>query len=323
MLSIQPGRGAFIMRHLTSPIGVFAITCTLLASAGPAEAATHTWVSRTGINSGTCPITAPCNTFNYALTQTVAGGVISVLTSGDYASFTIDKSINIVAEGVEATILSTGTAGITVNAPGSVVVLRGLSIQPSNASAQDGIRFFAGAALHVYNCSIRKNTNGIRFSPASGTSELSVADSTITDTTGTGFYIIPSGSGSAKLMIDRVRVSNPGSIAIYVYAGSTTGSINGTVRDSVAEGGGSSGVYVVDSGGETSTVMIDRSAFVNNAGYGAIAFGAAATIRIGDSVVTGNSTGLYAGAGGVVASYGTNKVNGNTIDGTPTSVPYK
>jgi hypothetical protein len=315
--------GAFIMRHLTSPIGVFAIVCALLANAGPARAATHTWVSATGTNTGLCPATAPCRTLQYALTQTVAGGVISVLSSGDYASVTIDKSINIVAEGVEATILFLpGGPGIVVNAPGGVVVLRGLTIQPSS-TANIGISFVAGTALHVYNCFIRKTNTGIKFSPASGTSELSVADSTITGATSHGLFIFPTGSGSAKVMIDRVRVNGSASVrGIYVYGGST-GSINGTVRDSVLEGG-NYGVHVVENNSGTSNVMIDRSALVHNTGYGAVASGAGATIRIGDSVVTGNNIGLYAVGGGVVASYGTNKVNSNNSDGTPlTPVDYK
>jgi hypothetical protein len=39
--------------------------------AAPAEATSaRTWVSSSGSNSGTCPITAPCATFAYAITQT-------------------------------------------------------------------------------------------------------------------------------------------------------------------------------------------------------------------------------------------------------------
>jgi hypothetical protein len=65
-------------------------------------------------------------------------------------------------------------------------------------------------------------------------------------------------------------------------------------------------------------VTVDRSASVNN-GNGIVANGAGATIRIGNSTVTGNINGLFAN-GGAIASYGTNKVNGNTAaNGDPTS----
>ena len=64
--------------------------------------------------------------------------------------------------------------------------------------------------------------------------------------------------------------------------------------------------------------MIDRSASVNNGGAGILS--SFATIRIGDSTVSGNSTGLATvknSVVGVIASYGTNKVDGNNVDGVP------
>ena len=48
--------------------------------------------------------------------------------------------------------------------------------------------------------------------------------------------------------------------------------------------------------------------------------GVGARIRIGDSTVSGNFGGLAKDNGGVIDSYGTNKVNGNGFDGVPTSV---
>ena len=44
----------------------------------------------------------------------------------------------------------------------------------------------------------------------------------------------------------------------------TTGSINATVRDSVSAGHGSQGIFAVEAGAGTTTVMIDRRAAVNN-----------------------------------------------------------
>jgi hypothetical protein len=48
-------------------------------SAVPAHAATRTFVSGTGTDSGTCGRATPCRTFAFALTQTAAGGEIDVL----------------------------------------------------------------------------------------------------------------------------------------------------------------------------------------------------------------------------------------------------
>ena len=51
---------------------------------------------------------------------------------------------------------------------GAVISLRGLTID-MRGTANDGIGFVSGGALHVQNCVIRKAENGILFLPASGT----------------------------------------------------------------------------------------------------------------------------------------------------------
>jgi hypothetical protein len=98
---------------------------------------------------------------------------------------------------------------------------------------------------------------------------------------------------------------------------STTGSIRATVRDSVMAGNAGMGVVVNEIARGTTTVMIDRSAMVNNGFEGIIADGGAVS-RIGDSKVTGNVTGLGTAGAGQIISYQTNKIDGNGTDGTPT-----
>jgi hypothetical protein len=310
------------MRRLSLPIGIFAIACGLLANAAPAWAAPATWVSGTGTNAGNCPITAPCKTFQFAHGRTNAGGTINVLSAGSFGPLTITKSISIVAEGVEAAILSgVSAAGIIVNGSGIVVSLRGLTID-LRGTFNHGIDFRSGAALHVHTCVIRRTHVGIRFAPASGISKLHVADSVIADTSSHGIFVVPTGSGGAKAALDRVRVENASTTGIAVDGTTTTGSINATVRDSLSAGNGSSGIRADEGGGGsgTTTVMVDRSASVNNVtGIRALG-GVGARIRIGDSTVSGNFGGLAKDNGGVIDSYGTNKVNGNGFDGVPTSV---
>jgi hypothetical protein len=157
---------SFIMRHFSLPIGILAIACGLLAGATTAQAVPETWVSRTGSDGGTCPITAPCKTFQAAFFQTTTGGTINVLTSGNFGPVAITKSISIVAQGVEA-VISTAAGGAAIRVlagAADIVSLRGLTI---DVSGSQGISFVSGAALHVQNCVIRKTTNGINFAPAS------------------------------------------------------------------------------------------------------------------------------------------------------------
>lgn len=302
------------MRYGSLPIGIVAIACGLLANAAPAQAAIETWVSGRGTDAGTCPIASPCRTFAYAHGQTSAGGAINVLAAGSFGPLTISKSISIVADGVEALITASNSgAAIIVQAnPGNVVSLRGLTIEVSGAK---GISFVSGAALHVQNSVIRRAVNGIVFAPATGASELHVSDSVIASTALAGIYVNPTGTGGAKVVLNRVRVGGSG----VAFDGSvTTGSIKATVSHSVIAGTSGSGILAVESGSGTTNVMVDHTVSANNS-TGIKAQGAGATIRIGDSTVAGNATGLETGGGGTIASYGNNKVNGNGNDGAPTS----
>ena len=308
------------MRHRSLPIGIVAIACGLLANATPSRAAAETWVSGTGVNSGSCPITAPCRSFDFAHGQTNPGGTINVLSAGNFGAVTITKSISIVADGVEAAIHGGGAIGAAIKieaGDGDIVSLRGLTID-LRGSSNDGISFRSGAALHVHNSVIRRSVAGIYFAPTSGTSELYVADSVIADSREFGIFFNPQLSHGARAMLDRVRVENAASHGISISGGATTGAITATVRDSVSAGNGGTGIAAFESGSGTIAIMVHRSASVNN-GFGIIASGAGATVRIGDSTVTGNGTGLLAQSSGVIVSYGTNKVNGNDTDGAPNS----
>lgn len=311
------------MRFIAFPIGMLAAVCGLLATAAPVwAAAAETWVSGTGSNEGTCPFTAPCRTFAFAHGVTNNGGSINVLSSGNFGPVKINRSISIVADGVAAVIntgLPGGAAIIVEAAADRIVSLRGLTID-LHGTANTGISFVSGAALHVQNCVIRRSINGIGFFPASGTSELTVADSAIADTSLYGILVRPTGNGGAKVVLDRVRVENAGAGIVFTGS-STSGSITATVRDSVAAGSNTgAGIFASEGGSGTTVVMIDRTASVNNFD-GIAAVGAGAIIRIGDSTVSGNATGLNPVSGGTIESFGTNKVRGNTTDGAPTGLP--
>ena len=53
---------------------ILGATFALLLHTAPAQAAPRTWVSSAGTDTGTCPRTAPCATFNFAHGVTDAGG---------------------------------------------------------------------------------------------------------------------------------------------------------------------------------------------------------------------------------------------------------
>jgi hypothetical protein len=312
------------MRHLSLPIGIFAVTCVLLANATPARATSYqTWVSGTGSDAGACPIAAPCRTFVFAFGLTNAGGVIHVVSPGDFGPLTINKSISIVAEATEAGIYSAAAgAAIRISAANIEVSLRGLTIDLFGSAGNAGIAYLRGKALHISNCAIRGTSNGIRFAPNLGANQLFVSDTVITKTVGDGLAVAPISGASAKVTLDRVLVEGAGGNGI-AFAG-ITGGINATVRESVSSGSAGSGITATGNVGSPLNVMIDRSASVNNGNTGIVSD--SAQIRIGDSTVSGNNLGLSAVNGGTILSFVTNKINANFTggDGAPTgTLPYK
>src|SRR6188474_2194313 len=105
------------------------VAATLALLAGQTEAqATRTWVSGVGDDVNPCSRTAPCKTFAGAISKTAAGGEINIIDPGGYGAVTITKSMTIDGGGSFASILSSMTNGVIINAPGAVVILRNLNI---------------------------------------------------------------------------------------------------------------------------------------------------------------------------------------------------
>lgn len=122
-----------------------------------------TWVSSTGTDSGSCQLSAPCKTFAYAISETIAGGEIDVKDSGAYGPFTITKSITIVADGVVASV---GGSGIVIDpGPISPVVLRGLTINVHSTN-QDDLTIGASAIVILDHDIIQGARYGIKTQPA-------------------------------------------------------------------------------------------------------------------------------------------------------------
>src|SRR5579863_9921926 len=101
----------------------------LLFAASLSATSAHTWVSATGSDStGTGTTAKPYATFQTAMNNTTAGGLISVMGPGDYGPVSVIQSVTIDGTG-GGSISFTGSEGIFVN-PGAAasVVLRNLTI---------------------------------------------------------------------------------------------------------------------------------------------------------------------------------------------------
>ena len=294
--------------HVASAQAQLVRTCVSMAKGSDANAASS------------CHCTTPCRTFATAHNNTLSDGEITVLDPGDYGGLTITKSISINNDsGGEASVtVSENTTGIIVNAPATGYVnLRGITIQGVGAGGT-GLRFNTGFALTLTNCVIRNHTGaGIDFHP-SGNSNLSVSNTLVADNGGSGIFVQPAGGSdvTVKAVFNRVEAYNNSTQGINVNGLSTTGRVNATVADSVAAGNGTVGFFVISDAGRAATsLMVVRSVAANN-GFGLAAQGVPATLRVGQSTVTGNTTTFFTLGGAGLSSYGDNNIAGNG-DGDP------
>src|SRR6266571_930317 len=268
--------------------GSFASGRAPAAAHRAAALAQRTFVSAaTGNDANPCTRTAPCRNFAAAIAQTSSGGEVVVLDSGGYGTVTITQAVSIVApDGVYAGISVFAGTGITVNAGASdVVTIRGLTLNGLGGS--DGIDYFSGAALSVQD-SVFKNFAVYSINAATGASaDLFVEDSLVTRSNNIGIYIQTS-AGKIRGTIDRCRVENGASNAVFAGPNS-----NVLIRDSVASGNASVGFWAADS---TAQVDVENSLTTHN-GWGLVSYGG---MRVSQTTVEENSLGLLAVGGTMV-----------------------
>ena len=288
--------------------------------------ATRTWVSGVGDDVNPCSRTAPCKTFAGAISKTAAGGEISALDPGGFGGVTITKAITIDGGGGQvASALVAGTNAFVINAGASDdVIIRNVRFQglsDSGSPGLNGIRFIAGKSLTVEHCDIQNFGNsGIDFEPNSGLAALHVAESSITNTNRGnvsfgGILVKPTGGASANVEINTVQFA---ANANGVFADGTGGggAMNINVRDSAVSNSSNCGIVAATSGPGVQ-VTVDHTAILFSANVGIAASGGAATIRIGNSTVAHNVTGVSALNGSTIESFKNNQIASNLNDGTP------
>jgi len=315
-----------MQRFSHSLAGASALAFVLTIGSAQAVTSTdHTWVSSTGTGTA-CTRAAPCADFATAYAATNAGGVISVLDSGDYGLLVITKSLSVQAETVDGgTVFVTGgPVSITVNVAASDVV----SIEGLHLTDADGISMDGAGSLFIRNCLIRNGHGvgspsptfpgyGIRIDPNS-LSKVVISDTTVENNGssfgGAGVWITPRTGGSAQVTLNRV-IAEGNQFGIAVDGSNSTAGINVTITDSVAASNNQDGIVATTSaGGAPIGVMVKNSKSTNNA-IGIRSIGPNVTVRVDGSTITGNGTGLAFVAGGELWSYRNNSVDANGTDG--------
>lgn len=292
----------------------------------PAQAISRTWVASNGAGA-TCTRAAPCATFQAAHDATDAGGEINCVDPGEYGRIDITKSITIDCTGTFAAIsASGGLTSVFIDAAGAVVALRGLSID-GLGTGNIGVAMVNGSALHIENCRIAGHRGGtgvgIRFVPPAGaTGKLYVSDSVIADNglaaSGGGIVARPTGTGAARVVLNRVQVHN-NTYGIFGDGTAGTGLIAMQVRDSESSGNVFNGITAfTGAASATTSLVVERTASTLNGGIGIAAQGSNAFILLADSTVISNGTGLSASGGGAIFTYQDNHRTGNVTEGAAT-----
>ena len=307
-----------------------------LLGAAPAHAAFVTFASGDGDDGLACtsPETA-CRQIGGAtgaLSKTDPGGVVHVLP-GEYNAFEIPQnlSVGIIAEGGLASVLNGsvpipggGEASILINNvnSGAVVRIRGLQIESFGAPiAVVGNE----TTLHVERCVLAPlaGFNGIDFR-GSGTlvARLFVSDTIISRQVGirnaTGIQIRPTASAGVSAVLDNVRIEDLGA-GVVIDSRATTGNNTVVIRNSTVSGNASFGIYAAESGGGATNVTVEGSTSAGNGTFGIGSNGANSFVRVRNSTVTGNGTGLQIAGSGKLISVGGNVVRANTANGAFTA----
>ena len=311
---------------------IIAAALVLLHGAPAWAAPSRVWVANFGADSAQCgSIAAPCLGFQQAHDNVAAGGDISVLTPVEFASvLSISKAVSVTNDGVGDASISNGVPVQVIAGAGDVVGLRGLVLDGHGFGGEVGLLIMQASAVHVQNCVIRNfesrvNGFGVVLFP-SGNTRLFVSDTIVYNNgniAGSGGILITKiQGGSGSVVLDRVHLEN-NVVGVFVDGSSGTGNgFHVVIRDSVVSGNASDGILAKSADGKAPAfVVVERTSAVNNGGVGVHADGPHATILLNDNTITRNGTGISAGNGGQLISYGNNRNNNNVgPEGVPTGL---
>ena len=307
------------MNKFRFTINALAIAIFTFAFASMAQAqATRTWVSGVGDDANPCSRTAPCKTFAGAISKTAAGGEISVLDPGGFGAVTATKSITLNGTGTLAGILSAGTFGVQVNDSGgatpgtATVILRDISINGAGTGTF-GVRVLSGKTVMVDHCWIYgiNSATGRGIDVAvGGTLNLKVINRVIENITEDGIHLNSTG-GQVNAMINNTEIMNCAGDGIDAAS-----NVRGAVSNSriFLDGNG------IRTTGTNSLFNLD-DLFIDQVGIALQASNTSA-IRISDSIIAQNATGISLN-GGTIESFQGNSLIGNTTPGSFSATTQK
>jgi hypothetical protein len=288
----------------------------MVSTAMPTQAQNiRSWVSSDGNDSNACSRSAPCATFGGALLKTSIEGEINCVDAGSFGgTLAVTKSVTINCHEISASILNPST-GISVlfdsfADPIKTVRLRNINVSGVGVGSI-GIQITGGASVSggtviIEDCVIEGHSTGNGRGiddQRSGGGKLIIANTIIRNNRGAAISVLPNGgSSNIQVLLDSVRAYNNG----------TGGQFGNLTR-----------------------VMIDQSVFAANTGAGILTV-SGAIVEVDRSTISHNSNGVQANgglitlsnsniklntsqgvniSGGIVNSFGNNRINNNASPG--------
>jgi hypothetical protein len=312
--------------------GFALLSATALVASAPAQAQngtlTRSFVSSTGVDTNSCMITAPCQSFAEAYTKVGANGIVAALDPGKYGPLTITGSVTINGNGWAAiTAPAIGPddgpgTGITINAgPFGNVTLTGLEIDGGGAGI-DGIVLNSGASLDVSNCVLQnlgtssRGGNAILMQPGFlNPLNFTISNTTVSNVYNAGITFSPTGETVVHGLIDHVIITNANQFGIWINVPGGNGVSVVTISNSIVRNN-NTGILVSNSGSLSIFDVIVDNVTVSGNGVGIEELGnPAPNVLLGRSVITGNSTGVSGAATNTFYTYKDNRINLNGTDG--------
>jgi hypothetical protein len=272
-----------------------ALATVLLAMPAQTAQVARTFLSAAGSDSNNCAnVNAPCRHLATAFAATAADGEIYVLDPANYGSLTITHAVSIEGHGWASIAPVVDGNAITINAgPADKINIIGVTLDGTNLTTTNGIRFNSGGSLTVRDSVIRNFGNGLALVPTAS-SQLSVSNTLVSDNSSFGIIISADASAVASAVIDNVTMAN-----------------------------NAGGLHASSSGGAPINVMVRNSTMAHNS-EGLGSQGTSSTVWLTRSTITENGSDFSITGTSVLLSYGDNNIVGNTsTSGTPTLIGYK
>lgn len=250
----------------------------------------QTWISGVGDDLNPCSRTAPCLTLAQALSQTTQNGEVTVLDPLALGSATVTGSVTVVALNLGGVTDAPTVTGLTINAPGARVTLRGLSFE-ANQSGVTGLRVIDVGALRLERCRFNGHTADAIDARVVDGGLLFLDDVTVRGSLGAGLAL-----SGARAVLNHSSFTHNG-VGLAVSNGAKL-----TAHDVLLTDNGDAGVFA-QSGAD---VNVEDGQLSRN-GRGVEALGA--VVRLSNANVTDNrDVSTHVVGTGLVHSFGNNRV---------------